>query len=170
MLGSILAQIYREFCKALRYFSRILWYFVRIFIKSKLLGVRLHPLLLHQCMLMLRNKGQQAKTTVARFITYLCKQRSRHEWAASLQLHDTRTRNLALVQCECLTGKQTVIARIKLINLKQAADLRFSRKFWFLVTISGGGKCRFALPPCGRPCLSWLTRPNTNSIFWVLKF
>jgi len=33
-----------------------------------------------------------------------------------LSLHDTRKANLVLVQCECHTDKQTVIARIKPIN------------------------------------------------------
>ena len=33
-------------------------------------------------------------------------------------LHDTRTVNLALVQCECYTGKWTVVARIKSIVQK----------------------------------------------------
>jgi len=45
ILGDIFAQIFREFVKVFRAFSRI-------FTKSKLLGVRLHPLqhrLLHQC-------------------------------------------------------------------------------------------------------------------------
>jgi len=31
----------------------------------------------------------------------------------------------------CLTGKQTVIARIKSINRNCTADFMFSRKFWF---------------------------------------
>jgi len=51
MLGAISAQIFREFLKVFRDFARILWDFARIFTKSKLLGVRLHPLhprLLHQ--------------------------------------------------------------------------------------------------------------------------
>jgi len=44
MLGAIFSQIYREFYQVLRDFVRILWGFARIFTKSKLLGVRLHPL------------------------------------------------------------------------------------------------------------------------------
>ena len=68
MLGAIFAQIFREFVKVRRDFSRILWDFAqilwdfarilwdfaRISTKSKLLGVRVHPLhprLLHQCLL-----------------------------------------------------------------------------------------------------------------------
>jgi len=50
ILGAIFAQIFREFVKVLRDFARILWDFAgilwdfaRIFTKSKLLGVRLHP-------------------------------------------------------------------------------------------------------------------------------
>ena len=35
---------------------------------------------------------------------YACRQRSGHEWTASSALHDTRTVNLALAQCECRTG------------------------------------------------------------------
>jgi len=49
-------------------------------------------------MLLLRNKGQQSKTTVARFVTCLCRQRRGHKWAACSPLRDTRTGNLALVQ------------------------------------------------------------------------
>jgi len=60
---------------------------------------------------------------------YASKQRSGHEWTASSALHDTRTVNLALVQCECCTGKYPVIARNKSINRKRAADVKFSRKF-----------------------------------------
>jgi len=50
-------------------------------------------------MLLLRNKDQQQKNQLP-----------------ILARIDTRTVNLALVQCECLTGKQTVIARITSIN------------------------------------------------------
>jgi len=35
---------------------------------------------------------------------YACRQRSGHERTASSALHDTRTVNLALAQCECHTG------------------------------------------------------------------
>ena len=35
----------------------------------------------------------------------LCRQINGHEWTATPSLHDTRTVNLALVQCECHTGK-----------------------------------------------------------------
>ena len=44
MLGAIFAQIFKEFVKVLRDFSQILWDFARIFIRLKLLGMRLHPL------------------------------------------------------------------------------------------------------------------------------
>jgi len=51
MLAAIFAQIFREFQRALRDFTRILedfarivWDFSRVFTKSKLSGVRLHPL------------------------------------------------------------------------------------------------------------------------------
>jgi len=60
---------------------------------------------------------------------YVCRQRSGHEWTASSALHDTRTVKLALVQCECHTGKWTVIARIKSINWNWAADVKISRTF-----------------------------------------
>jgi len=36
---------------------------------------------------------------------YACSQRRGHEWTAGSALHDTRTVNLALAQCECRTGK-----------------------------------------------------------------
>jgi len=36
---------------------------------------------------------------------YACRRRSGHEWTACSALHDTRTVNLALLQCECRTGK-----------------------------------------------------------------
>jgi len=45
------AQIFKEFVEVFRNFARILQDFAWIFTKSKLLGVRLHPLrpcLLHQ--------------------------------------------------------------------------------------------------------------------------
>jgi len=42
-------------------------------------------------MLLLRNKGQQSNKPLASFVTCLCRQRSGHEWIASLPLHDTRT-------------------------------------------------------------------------------
>jgi len=42
----------------------------------------------------------------------LATQRSEHEWIASSPLHDTRTVNLAVVQCECHTGKCSGIAKI----------------------------------------------------------
>jgi len=52
--------------------------------------------------------------------------------------------NLFLVQCECHTGKLTVIARIKSINQYYATDFQFSRNFWFLIPISRGENARFA--------------------------
>ena len=70
----------------------------------------------------------------------LCRQRSGQEWVASSPLPDTRTVNLAQVQCACHSGKSTVIARIKSINWNWAADVKFSRKFWFLVSISSEGQ------------------------------
>jgi len=39
-----------------------------------------------------------------------------HERTLSSSLHDTGAVNLALVQCECHTGKWTVNARIKSID------------------------------------------------------
>jgi len=66
---------------------------------------------------------------------------------ASVSLHNNRIVKLALVQCECHTGKQSVIARIK-SNRNQDADFRFSKNFWFIVPISRGTNARFA--PCRR--------------------
>jgi len=43
MLAAIFAQIFRKFSKVLRDFAWILWDFVRIFIKSKLLGCSFIP-------------------------------------------------------------------------------------------------------------------------------
>jgi len=48
MLGAIFAQIFRVFQNVLRDFARILWDFAQIFTKWKLLGLRLHPHLLHK--------------------------------------------------------------------------------------------------------------------------
>jgi len=62
-------------------------------------------------------------------------------------------RELALVQCARLTGKETVIARIKSNNRNWAADFMFSRKFWFLGPISRGCKCPFC-PPLRTPMLT----------------
>jgi len=47
MLGAIFARIVRNFAKIFRDFVQIFKDFARIFDKSKLLGVRLHPRLLH---------------------------------------------------------------------------------------------------------------------------
>ena len=58
------------------------------------------------------------KTNSRTILSRLSQQRRRHEWNASLSLHDTITVNLTLVQCEFHTGKKTVIARIKSINWK----------------------------------------------------
>jgi len=66
-------------------------------------------------MLWLRNKGQYWNKPLASFVASLCRQRSGVN--CKPPLHDTRTVNLALVQSECHTGKQTIIARIKLVNL-----------------------------------------------------
>jgi len=51
VLGVIFTQIFREsytvlrdFARILEDFAQVLWDFARIFTKSKLLGVRLHPL------------------------------------------------------------------------------------------------------------------------------
>jgi len=50
---------------------------------------------------------------LASLATCLCRQKSGHEWIAISSLHDTRTVKLwSLVQCQCYTGKQTVIAVI----------------------------------------------------------
>jgi len=78
-------------------------------------------------MVLLRNKDQQPKNPLPSSPTPW----TRHKWTASSLLHDTSTVKLALMQCECLTGKWTVIARIKLINRNWAADFTFSRKFCF---------------------------------------
>jgi len=56
-------------------------------------------------------------------------------------------RELAFVLCECLTGKYTVVARIKSINRNWATDFMFTRTFSFLGSISKGGKCPFCPPP-----------------------
>jgi len=54
---------------------------------------------------LLPSKGQQSNKPLASFVTCLCRQRSGREWTAISPLHDTRTVNLALVQCKCHTGK-----------------------------------------------------------------
>jgi len=88
-----------------------------------------------------------------------------NERPASSPLHDTRTVKLAQAQCECHTGKWTVIAIIKSIKWNWVADVRFSVKFWFLVLvpISKGGKCSFS--PCGRPWF-WHTT-SSKLLVWV---
>jgi len=70
---------------------------------------------------------------------------SEHEWIASSPLHDTRTLTLAVVQCECHTGKYSGIAKILSIDQNWATNFMFSREFWCLVSISRGGNARF--PP-----------------------
>jgi len=50
-------------------------------------------------MLLLHSRDQQWNTSVTSLATCLCRQKSGHEWTASSPLHDTRTVNLALVQC-----------------------------------------------------------------------
>jgi len=75
-------------------------------------------------MLLLCNKYQQQNDLLASFATCLCKRRSGHTWT-QLQTHhlnDTRTVNLALVQCECHTGNWTVTANMKWTN--KSADFR----------------------------------------------
>jgi len=43
-----------------------------------------------------------------------------HMWTARSLLHDTRTVNLALVQCECLTGKQLSLQELnQLIEIER---------------------------------------------------
>jgi len=88
---------------------------------------------------------------LASFATCLCRQRSGYSL-----VHDTRTVNPVLVQCQCHTGKSTVIATIKWINRNLTANFSFSRNFRFSVPISkGGGKCPFC-PPCERPWLHYI--------------
>jgi len=58
---------YSNFAKVFTRFAQISTDFARIFIKSKVLGVQLHPLhprLLHQCRVvqMLRADGERSKT------------------------------------------------------------------------------------------------------------
>jgi len=43
LFWAIFAQIFRDFVKVFRYFAQISTDFCRIFTKSKLLGVLLHP-------------------------------------------------------------------------------------------------------------------------------
>jgi len=89
---------------------------------------------------------------------------SRIATAASSPLHDTTTVNLDLVQCECHSGKWTVIARNTSINRNWAADIKFSRKFWFLVPISRKGQMP-VLTPCRRP---WFWRTTSSKLFsWL---
>ena len=97
-------------------------------------------------MVLLRNNDQQQKNPFPSSAMPW----TRQKWTASSLLHDTSTVKLALVQCECLTGKWTVIARIKSINRNWAADFTFSKKL-FLGPISRGGQMPVS-PPCGRPC------------------
>ena len=68
-----------------------------------------------------------------------------NEWPASSPMYDTRAVSLGFVQCECHTGKQTVIAIIKSITWNWAADVRFSAKFWFLVQFPKGENVRSPL-------------------------
>jgi len=48
-LGAIFARIFRQFAQIFKDFAEIFTDFSRIFDKSKLLGVQLHPWLLHHC-------------------------------------------------------------------------------------------------------------------------
>ena len=108
-------------------------------------------------MLLLRNKDQLQKNPFASSATR-CN-------VSELQVHYymtllwRRTVNLAPVQCECLTGKQTVIARIKSIHRTSTADFVFCRKCWFLGPISRREKCPF--------CPTW-TPMKAGAVFVVL--
>jgi len=87
--------------------------------------------------------------------------RSEHEWTANLPLHDTRTVNFAVVQCECHTGKYSGIAKIQSIDRNWATNFMFSRESWYLISIPKG-KCPF--PPCGRPWSEVMT-----TFFWKIS-
>jgi len=98
---------------------------------------------LKRTMLVLRNKVQQQKNPLPRSAT---------QWSTSeLQAHHCMTTGPWnwLLWSVCLTGKYSVIARIKSFTENWAADFMFSTKFWFLGPISRG-KCPFC-PLCGRP-------------------
>ena len=71
----------------------------------------------HVVVTQLRETVEQC-ACIASFATWVCRRRSGHESTASSSLHRTRTVKLALVQCECHTGKWSVIARTKLIRIE----------------------------------------------------
>ena len=101
-------------------------------------------------MLLFWNKDQCYNNPFPSFTTCLFRQMSGHEWTVSSSLHDTRTVNLFLVQCECHTGKQTAI----------------TLSFWFrifkkylLFSLNFQGNARFAPPLRTTMCLV-LVLPN----------
>ena len=90
------------------------------------------------CHVVVMQQRASVNNALASFSTWVCRRRSGHEWTVSSSLHHTRTVKLTLVQCECHTGPQSIIARIKVINFNEDADFRFCKNFWFLVPISRG--------------------------------
>jgi len=105
-------------------------------------------------MLLLRNKDQHYNNPLESLATCLCRQRSGRKWTASSSLHDTRTVNLALVQSECYTGKQTVITRALtvLIGIKLLIS-RFHEIFTSYSQFPEGEMSIFALADAHVPCL-----------------
>ena len=83
-------------------------------------------------------------------------------------LHDIRTVNLAVGQCECHTGKYDGIAKIKSVGRNWATNFMLSRESWCLVSISRGANDRF--PPCGRPWSEVMTTFFTKISAKCTKF
>jgi len=95
-------------------------------------------------MLLLRNKDHQQKNPLPSSAT---------QWRRQVNCRLTHYcmtpgpwMNLALAQCECPTGKWTVIARITSIIQNCAADFMLSWNFWFLGPVSKGKNAGFAPP------------------------
>jgi len=115
------------------------------FLEFGLKNVNLATLLLSQreanlwrsaAMLLLRNK--EVEQSAPRFRKLPLQTKGGHEWTAnSPSLHNTRTVNLVLMQCQCHTDKSTVITRITSIDQK-AADFRFARNLGSWIQFPGG--------------------------------
>jgi len=107
------------------------------------------------CHVIATQQRQIVEQSASEFRSLHLQAKERNKWTGSSSLHDTRTVNLTLVQCECHIGKQIVITRINSTNRNQTADFTFSRNL-FLVPISRGRKYLFCAPhppACGGPWL-----------------
>ena len=84
---------------------------------------------------------------------------------SSSSWRDTKTVKLAVMQCECHTGKYAVIARINSINIgiKLLTSGFLDIAYLVRMPISRGSKCPFC-PPCGCPWLPHYEKGSSTNV------